>query len=77
MIASNIDKRVSLALAVRRYQRACEGYEQATAEFEDACQTVRAHFQKNARYVICIDYRHWLIETDSKGDFVIEEIEVL
>jgi hypothetical protein len=77
VIASDIDKRVSLALAVRRYQSACENYERASAEFQEACQTVRSHFEKNARYVVCIDYRHWLIETDSSGDFSIESIEVL
>ncbi len=77
MIAMDIDKRVSLALAMRRYLQTSERFNQASTEFNEACQEVRQQAERDARYVIRIDYRHWLMEIDSQGNFEIEEIELL
>ncbi len=77
MIATDINKRVSLALAMRRYLQASDRFNQATTEFNEACQELRQHSERDARYVIRIDYRHWLMEIDSQGNFEIEEIELL
>jgi hypothetical protein len=77
MIATDIDKRVSLAMAVRRYLQATDRFHQASTEFERACGEVRQQAAREGRYVIEIDYRHWLLEIDAQGNFELEEIELL
>ena len=77
MIAKSTDQRVSLALAVRRYVQTRERLHQATTEFDQACTEVRQHAEREARYVIQLDYRHWLLEVDAQGNFELEQIELL
>ena len=77
MIAPSIDERVSLAVAVRRYLQASDRFHSASKDFDEACHEVRQHASRDSRYVVRIDYRHWLLEIDSQGNFEIEEIELL
>ena len=77
MIATNVEERVSLALAVRRYLRASDRHDEALKGFEAACDDLRNQVGRNARYVVQIDYRHWLLEVDEAGNFELEEIELL
>jgi len=77
MIATDIEERVSLAVAVRRYLTASDRHHEATAAFEAACQDLRQHAARESRYVVQIDYRHWLLEVDAHGNFELEQIELL
>ncbi len=77
MIATNVESRVSLALAVREYLRQSDRHDAALKGFEGACDNLRSHIDRNARYVVQIDYRHWLLEVDESGNFELEEIELL
>lgn len=77
MIAPSIDERVSLAIAVRRYLQASDRFHSASKDFDEACHELRQQASRDSRYVVRIDYWHWLLEIDSKGNFEIEEIELL
>lgn len=77
MIATTTDERVSLAIAVRRYLQASDRFHSASKDFDEACHEVRELASRDSRYVVHIDYRHWLLEIDSQGNFEIEEIELL
>jgi hypothetical protein len=77
MNASTIDQQVSLSVAVRRYLQASERYHRAAREFQEACEGVRERAALQARYVIEVDFRHWLLETDDQGNFEMDEIEHL
>lgn len=77
MIAPSVDERVSLAVAVRRYLQASDRFHSASKDFDEACHELRQQASRDSRYVVRIDYRHWLLEIDSQGNFEIEEIELL
>jgi hypothetical protein len=77
VIAPSIDERVSLAIAVRRYLQSNDRFHSASKDFDEACHEVRKLASRDSRYVVRIDYRHWLLEIDSQGNFEVEEIELL
>jgi hypothetical protein len=77
VIAPSIDERVSLAVAVHRYLQASDRFHSASKDFDEACHELRQQASRDSRYVVRIDYRHWLLEIDSQGNLEIEEIELL
>lgn len=70
----DINDRVNTSLAVSRYIRAVERFESASAEFNEACQKVRATV-KPGRFITKIDWKHYLVEVQENGDFEIQEVD--
>ena len=75
----DINDRVNISLAIGRYLRASRVFESASAEFNAACQNVRAALKadKEARFITKVEYSYYLVETNENGDFDISPIEVV
>ena len=76
-IANDIERRVALSLSVGRYLRASDRFHKVSREFTDACKTLRKHLGNEARFVVQVDFKHFLITSDSAGNFEVEPIESL
>lgn len=76
-IRSKVEADSKTRFAVRQYIRALERFESASKEFGEACNQVREVVPKQARFVIRVDYRDYLVTTDIDGSFEVEPIEVL
>jgi hypothetical protein len=71
----DMDTRVNLSLALHRYNRAVERFEEASKEFNESCQAVRAVTKGPARLVVHLDHKTYLFECDGDGSFVLYEVE--
>jgi len=73
----DIEKRVSIQLAVGRYLRSSERFNEASKEFTASCKTLRKQLGTDAKFVCQIDYQHYLVTTDRDGNFDIELVQSL
>jgi hypothetical protein len=71
----DFERRFSLALATRRYLRTMKAFNAASRDFTDACKTLREAMPEDGRFVIEIEYQHYLLTSDSDGNFEVEPIE--
>lgn len=77
MTVLDIERRVSLSLAVGRYLRSADRFQEASAEFTGACKALRTHLGNDRRFVVQVDFKHYLITSDKDGNFDVERIESL
>lgn len=69
-----VDDRVKLSLAVSAYVRAAEKFEQASNDFNEACQKIRKIAPREAKFITAVSYSDYLVETKANGDFEINPI---
>ena len=77
MNALDIERRVALSLAVGRYLRSADRFQQASAEFTGACKTLRKHLGNSQRFVVQVDFKHYLVTSDNDGNFDVELVQSL
>ena len=70
----DIERRVSVALSVGRYLRASDKFSEVSAEFRVACKSLRKRLGANQRFVVQVDFRHYLVTTDRDGNFDVEPV---
>ncbi len=73
--ASDIERRISIALAIGRYVKALDSYHAASREFKEACSYVRSRSQwplpvRNEDQLSTL-----LVTADEEGNFEVEEID--
>lgn len=73
----DIERRVALSLAVGRYLRSAERFNDASREFTGACQSLRKQLGTEQRFVVQIDFKHYLVTSDRDGNFDVEQITSL
>ena len=73
----DIDRRVSLSLAVGRYLRSSERFNEASKEFTGACNSLRKSLGRSQRFVVQVDFKHYLVTSDDSGNFDVELVESL
>ena len=73
----DIERRVALSLAVGRYLRSADRFNQASRDFTGACKSLRKQLGTNQRFVAQIDFKHYLVTSDRDGNFDIEAIPTL
>ena len=73
----DIERRVSLSLAVGRYLRIQDRFNEISKEFTGACKSLRTQLGSNQRFVVQVDFHHYLVTSDSDGNFEIEPIQSL
>lgn len=73
----DIEKRVSTHLSVSRYLRSSERFNEASKEFTAACKDLRERLKDCDKFVVQIEFKHYLVTTDSGGNFDVEQIESL
>ncbi|QDT05218.1 hypothetical protein K227x_36170 [Rubripirellula lacrimiformis] len=73
----DIERRVALSLAVGRYLRSADRFNEASKDFTGACKSLRKQLGTNQRFVAQIDFKHYLVTSDRDGNFDIEAIPTL
>lgn len=73
----DIQTRVSISLSVGRYLRSDARCREALKEFTEASRSLRKQLGSEQRFVVQIDFKHYLVTSDSGGNFVVEAIESL
>jgi hypothetical protein len=73
----DIEQRVSTHLSVSRYLRSSERFNEASKEFTAACKDLRGRVGTNNRFVVQVDFKHYLVTSDNAGNFDVEQIESL
>lgn len=73
----NIDQRVKVSLALQRYLRATERFEEASKEFNESCQVVRQQLPPESRFVAEIAHQYYMVTSDADGSFAVEPVETI
>lgn len=81
----DIEERVGLTLAVGRYLQSSKRFDQASKKFNQAskdftasCDNLREKLgDKKQRFVVQIDFNHYVVESDQNGSFNVEPISCL
>jgi hypothetical protein len=73
----SIEQRVDSTLAIRRYLKAADRFNEASRDFTTACKTLRKQLGSNERFVVQIDWKHYLVTTDGEANFDVEPIQSL
>lgn len=77
MTTLDIERRVAISLAVGRYLRSSQRFNDASKEFTDACKTLRSELGSQQRFVVQQDFKHFLVTSDREGNFEVEQIQSL
>lgn len=73
----SIESRVSTTLAIRRYLRAAEKFNEASKEFVGSCKDLRKKLENKERFVVQIDFKWYIVESDQDGNFDIQPVDSL
>jgi len=76
-VSLDIERRVAISLAVGRYLRSADRFNHASREFTGACKSLRQQLGNGQRFVVQVDWKHYLVTSDSDGNFDVELIETL
>ena len=74
LVAMGIEQRVSLSLAVGRYLRSADRFNEASKEFTGACKALRKNLGTSQRLVVQIDFKHYLVTSDRHGNFDVDPV---
>ena len=77
MNSPNIETRVAISVAVGQYLRAVDHFDVASQSLTRACSELRKKIAGAARFVVQVEYRHYLVNSDEEGNFDVEQIESL
>lgn len=70
----DMEKRVNISLSLQRYARAKAAFEQASNEFNEACQKVRETLPRDCRFVANLNHEFYLVTVDDCGNFQVEQV---
>lgn len=73
----DIERRVAISLAVGRYVRSEETFNDASRDFTAACRSLRKQLGRDQRFVVQVDFQHYLVTSDRDGNFNVEKIASL
>lgn len=76
-ISLDIERRVEISLAVGRYLRSADRFNDASKDFTGACKSLRKQLGSDQRFVVQVDFKHYLVTSDRDGNFDIELLESL
>lgn len=75
MATLDIERRVNLSISVGRYLRAADAFQKASDEFTKNCKSLREQLGPGQRFLVQVDYQHYLVTSDSESNFDVEAIE--
>ncbi|MBB3205577.1 MULTISPECIES: hypothetical protein [Pirellulaceae] len=76
-LSLDIERRVAISLAVGRYLRSADRFNEASREFTGACKSLRKQLGTGQRFVVQVDFKHYLVTSDRDGNFDVEHIQSL
>ncbi|XZE56688.1 hypothetical protein SH139x_002813 [Planctomycetaceae bacterium SH139] len=74
-VTIDIERRVAISLAVGRYLRSADRFNEASKEFTGACKSLRQRLGTEQRFVVQLDFKHYLVTSDRDGNFDVEHIQ--
>ncbi len=77
MTELDIERRVGISLAVGRYLRSADRFNDASKDFTGTCKSLRKQLGADQRFVVQVDFKHYLVTSDRDGNFDIEQIASL
>lgn len=77
MTGLDIERRVALSLAVGRYLRSADRFNDASRDFTGACRSLRKQLGADQRFVVQVDFKYYLVTSDRDGNFDVEPIASL
>ena len=76
-VSLDIERRVAISLAVGRYLRSADRFNEASREFTGACKSLRKQLGTDQRFVVQIDFKNYLVTSDRDGNFDVELVPTL
>jgi len=76
-VSLDIERRVAISLAVGRYLRSADRFNEASREFTGACKSLRKQLGIDQRFVVQIDFKNYLVTSDRDGNFDVELVPTL
>lgn len=73
----DIERRVAISLAVGRYLRSADRFNEVSRDFTGACKSLRKQLGSDQRFVVQVDFKHYLVTSDRDGNFDVEAIPTL
>ena len=73
----DVETRINIAVAVGSYLRAVDRFDAASQAMSKACSELRQRLERSSRFVVQVEYRHYLVTSDQEGNFDVEQIESL
>ena len=73
----DISERINIAVAVGGYLRAVDRLDTASQALTKACSELRSQISGRTRFVVEAEHRHFLVTSDSEGNFDVDQIESL
>jgi hypothetical protein len=73
----DVETRINISLAVGNYLRAVDRFDIASQVMTKACSELRGKLERSSRFVVQVDYRHYLVSCDEERNFDVEQIEAL
>ena len=73
----DIERLAALTLAVGRYLRSADRFNDSSKDFTGACRSLRKQLGPEQRFVVQVDFKHYLVTSDRVGNFDIEPIASL
>lgn len=77
MTTLDIERRVALSLAVGRYLRSADRFNDASRDFTGACKSLRKQLGADQRFLVQVDFKHYLVTSDRDGNFDVENVPSL
>ena len=74
---TEIEKQISIAIAVGQFLRAENRAIELEAEALEARSKVEEQVGADQRYVVKVEHEHYLLTTDEEGHFDIEPVKVI
>ncbi len=63
-----------ISLDIGRYLRSADRFNDASKDFTAACKSLRKQLGCEQRFVVQVDFKHYLVTSDRDGNFDIEPI---
>ena len=76
-VAMDIETRVGLSLGVGRWLRTSERFNEASKEYTSACRDLRKKLKPGQRFVVQVDFKHYIVTADRDGNFDVEPVPSL
>ncbi len=73
----DVGTRINISLAVGSYLRAIDSFDMASQALTKSCSELRHQLEGPSRFVVRVEYRHYLVTSDHEGNFEVEQIESL
>ncbi len=74
-VTIGIERRVAISLAVGRYLRSSDRFNEASKDFTGACKSLRLQLGTEQRFIVQVDFKHYLVTSDRDGNFDVEHIQ--